>query len=84
MKYLVAVDSSHNALEAFEAVLGLMHKEEDDLVIFSVAEHEIVWLGVLECNSSLVDRARKVEHKGTKMILVNFGFRCAQEGVCNL
>jgi len=80
MKYLVAVDSSDNALEAFEVVLSIAHKE-DEVVIFTVAEHEIVWLGVLECNTSLVDRARRAEYKGSKMLLVNFAIRCAQAGI---
>jgi len=78
---MVAVDFSENAIEAFDTVVNLVRKEEDDVIIFSVAEHEIVWLGVLECNASLIDRARKVEHKGTKMNLVNFALRCAAEGI---
>jgi len=78
---MVAVDFSDNAVEAFENVLSLARPDEDELVIFTVTEHEIVWLGVLECNSTLVDKARKVEHKGAKNNLMNFGLRCAQQSV---
>jgi len=38
-------------------------------------------LGVLECNSSLVDRAHKLEDKGVKSILAGYAVRCAQAGV---
>jgi len=85
MKFLVAVDSSDNALEAFNSTLKLTtpHSKggNDEIIIFSVAERDIVWLGVLECNASLVDRARRLEDKGVKSILAGFAVRCAQEGV---
>jgi len=85
MKFLVSVDSSDNALEAFNTALKLTTPQSkggnDEIVIFSVAEREIVWLGVLECNTSLVDRAHKLEDKGVKSILAGYAARCAQAGV---
>jgi len=82
MKFLVAVDSSDNALEAFNTTLKLTTPRSkggnDEIILFSVAERDIVWLGVLECNSSLVDRAHRLEDKGVKSLLAGFAVRCAQ------
>jgi len=84
MKYLVAVDSSDNALEAFNTTLQLATTNstgEVELVVFSVAERDVVWLGLLECNSTIVDRARRLEDKGVKSILASFAVSCAHAGV---
>lgn len=37
-----------------------VNKEKDEIVVLSVVEHTKLWVGILECNAALVEKAKKV------------------------
>lgn len=42
------------------AGLKAIDKDKDEIVILSVVEHTKLWVGILECNAALVEKAKKV------------------------
>lgn len=37
-----------------------INKDRDEVVVLSVVEHTKLWVGILECNAALVEKAKKV------------------------
>eukprot|EP01111_Echinosteliopsis_oligospora_P019370 TRINITY_DN935_c0_g1_i1.p1 TRINITY_DN935_c0_g1~~TRINITY_DN935_c0_g1_i1.p1 ORF type:complete len:196 (+),score=33.96 TRINITY_DN935_c0_g1_i1:52-588(+) len=81
MKYLVAIDFSNNSDDAFNDALRMINPERDELLLMSIVQHSTPWVGVFECNMDLIDKAKRVEHKGVKKNLVRCGVVCSQKAI---
>lgn len=79
-RWLVAVDDSEFALYAFNYVLASMH-EDDFLYLMNVSDEPARFF-VGYANPSLLDTLRRVEDEKSRKILVHYGHRAQQAGVC--
>eukprot|EP01113_Clastostelium_recurvatum_P048409 TRINITY_DN8807_c0_g1_i3.p1 TRINITY_DN8807_c0_g1~~TRINITY_DN8807_c0_g1_i3.p1 ORF type:complete len:178 (-),score=46.94 TRINITY_DN8807_c0_g1_i3:55-588(-) len=80
MKYLVALDFSDNSHFALVKALQMMQAGKDELVVFSMAEKPLSWVGVLECNATLMQKAQRAEEKAARRNLALSADVCSKLG----